>query len=450
VGLVDTKLSGTKTVFDTIRLSGGGSGATAMYDDLYLSTGASCAFKGDPNLPPACTDVLTEPFNNFTDNAWDIAGAATIVAGRTGTAAQVSGGVSARATYTIAAPKQSDVITVGMAFRWTDASSLVRAITYLYGNGVTQVHVGLRVETTGALTVTRSTSTALVTSAAGIMVSNTWYYVEIQTKAHATAGTAIVRVNGTEVINATGLNTYTPTGPVLFDGVRVAPNVSGSVHLYDDLYISTGAGCAFKGDPAPPTTALMEPFNNFTDNAWVLTNAPTIVAGRTGTAAQLTTVVGLTRTVAVAQESDIFICGFALRIVDTNTGSFTRDLIEFRSDANAITHNKIRLNLSNQLIVTRGTSTAVGTSAAGLLASGTWYYIELRCKLHDTLGEATVRINGTEVINVTGVDTRNGGTKAVYDTISMNTLSASAVHEYDDLYLSYGASATFKGSITIP
>jgi hypothetical protein len=252
VGPVDTKLSGTKTVFDTIRLSGGGSGATAMYDDLYLSTGASCAFKGDPNLPPACTDVLTEPFNNFTDNAWDIAGAATIVAGRTGTAAQVSGGVSARATYTIAAPKQSDVITVGMAFRWTDASSLVRAITYLYGNGVTQVHVGLRVETTGALTVTRSTSTALVTSAAGIMVSNTWYYVEIQTKAHATAGTAIVRVNGTEVINATGLNTYTPTGPVLFDGVRVAPNVSGSVHLYDDLYISTGAGCAFKGSITVP------------------------------------------------------------------------------------------------------------------------------------------------------------------------------------------------------
>ena len=64
--------------------------------------------------PPAGTDVLMEPFNNFTDNAWTVAGAPTIVAGRTGTAAQAAGATS-RARYTIPAVNQSDTITVGFA-----------------------------------------------------------------------------------------------------------------------------------------------------------------------------------------------------------------------------------------------------------------------------------------------------------------------------------------------
>ena len=84
-----------------------------------------------------------------------------------------------------------------------------------------------------------------------------------------------------------------------------------------------------------------------------------------------------------------------------------------------------------------------------MVTAGTWYYVEIQAKLHDSTGFVIVRVNGVEVINASTLDTKDGGTKTVYDRVSMAMFDG-RVNQYDDLYITTGAGAPFKGSITIP
>lgn len=55
--------------------------------------------------------------------------------------------------------------------------------------------------------------------------------------------------------------------------------------------------------------------------------------------------------------------------------------------------------------------TVVASSAASVVAIGSGYHlVEAKIKIHDTTGYAIVKVDGIEVINATGLDTRNGGT----------------------------------------
>src|SRR5204862_3050679 len=102
--------------------------------------------------------------------------------------------------------------------------------------------------------------------------------------------------------------------------------------------------------------------------------------------------------------------------------------------------------------VSVGGAGIVGASAAHGMAVNTWYYIEWQIKLHDTTGFTSVRINGVQMFNVTNVDTKNAGTKTTYDRVRLNDATANSGVSlwFDDLYITTGAGATFKGSITIP
>lgn len=190
----------------------------------------------------ACTSVLREPFNDLT--AWGVSGspAPSIVAGRTGTAVSISTS-SAFAQYEIPAGSQSDTMTIGLAFK-TDGVATQPQVCQLTGGGAAQTT--LRVTSAGALQYRRSTTT-LATSATGLIVANTWYYVEVQSKLHDTTGFIIVRRNGVEVINTTALDTNN-TGAATYGALRIAHGVSPTVALWDDLYLTTGAGCPFQGD----------------------------------------------------------------------------------------------------------------------------------------------------------------------------------------------------------
>jgi hypothetical protein len=42
-----------------------------------------------------------------------------------------------------------------------------------------------------------------------------------------------------------------------------------------------------------------------------------------------------------------------------------------------------------------------------------WYFIELKATIHDTTGSYELRVNGTNVLSQTNVDTRNGGSGVV-------------------------------------
>lgn len=200
---------------------------------------------------PSGVDVLMEPFNNFTFAPWTLTGTPTIVAGRTGTAASILGTAN-RADYSLAA-NESDYVTIGFAWRTNTVTTNIREVVLLYSNTNTIQQARLIYDGTTAQTLTYRTPAAVLgTSSTGLIPVNTWAYVELQARIHATAGTVVVRVNGSEVLNLSGVNTNNATGDGLIDTVRLFPNSTGVTNVYDDLYLTVGSGAAFKGDHTIP------------------------------------------------------------------------------------------------------------------------------------------------------------------------------------------------------
>ena len=61
-----------------------------------------------------------------------------------------------------------------------------------------------------------------------------------------------------------------------------------------------------------------------------------------------------------------------------------------------------------------GTETGTSLGTGGVAAIGNWYCVEVYAKIANSPdGEVRVKINGTEVITATGVDTRNGATGVI-------------------------------------
>lgn len=192
----------------------------------------------------SAVDVLLEPFNNLT--AWTtLGGTPSVVAGRTGTALSVAG-ASAAVGYSIGGAQQSIWLTIGFAFRVSSLASQ-RSLMALWTDGGT--NNGIRVETTGAVTFTNG-AIPLVSSAGGLVVINTYYYLEVQVRLDHT-GSVEMRLNGTQIAQATGVETN-PSSGSLFQQVRIGPAGSGATQLYDDLYLTMGAGAAFKGSITIP------------------------------------------------------------------------------------------------------------------------------------------------------------------------------------------------------
>jgi hypothetical protein len=109
----------------------------------------------------------------------------------------------------------------------------------------------------------------------------------------------------------------------------------------------------------------------------------------------------------------------------------------------------LALETTGALKVLRGGSfgTLLGTSATGLIALNTWYFVELQATLSDTVGKVEVKLNGTTVIGpLTGLDT-NAGVQTTFDTLVLSAFGAGTVTKYDDLYLRNDA--TF-GIVTPP
>ena len=81
--------------------------------------------------------------------------------------------------------------------------------------------------------------------------------------------------------------------------------------------------------------------------------------------------------------------------------------------------------------------TVLGTTATGLIAINTWYYIELQVVLSDTVGVVNLTIDGTSRLALTSQDTKNAGTKTVFDTMSLVGITG-VTAKFDDLYRGHG------------
>lgn len=132
---------------------------------------------------------------------------------------------------------------VGVAY--TPGSAYPNSSTNIVqiGNPDGTVLCFLSVETDGAVRiwsgVNQVLGTAEGTSGAGVAVLNDFVYFELRFRIHASAGELRLYVNGTNTLDATGLNLgSTPFGTVLF----ILNSSSGG--CVDDIYIMNGEGAS--------------------------------------------------------------------------------------------------------------------------------------------------------------------------------------------------------------
>lgn len=95
-------------------------------------------------------------------------------------------------------------------------------------------------------------------------------------------------------------------------------------------------------------------------------------------------------------------------------------------------HLDLRLDGSNRIILTRN-GTLLGTGSTGF-NTGTDYVIQVKFSIHDTTGSAEVWINDTKEIDVSGVDTRNGGT-GVVDNFRWGVSGSAFTADISEIYV---------------
>lgn len=129
------------------------------------------------------------------------------------------------------------------------------------------------------------------------------------------------------------------------------------------------------------------------------------------------------------------ILGFAFYTTYTAGSSFLCYLLG-AVPASYLSHGATGIRLTRMtdgslVVVNNSNSATLGTSAVGILPANAWNYIELRYKF-DSSGDIQVRVNGTEVINLSGIDTRGAATALSYYSVRG---PASGLIYYDDIYI---------------
>ena len=107
---------------------------------------------------------------------------------------------------------------------------------------------------------------------------------------------------------------------------------------------------------------------------------------------------------------------------------------------NTTTHVYLRLNATSgavEVIHGSGTTMFVSSFVPNMTS---WNHFAIAATCHDTTGSVTVWLNGIQIIALTNVDTRNGGTgiinNAYFATATLGTGNNGAYVEVDDIYLS--------------
>lgn len=126
------------------------------------------------------------------------------------------------------------------------------------------------------------------------------------------------------------------------------------------------------------------------------------------------------------------IAGFAH--LKTSLPGSPATIFVFYDSAGTTEQCSIRLNADGSLSACRGNQAAVlATSAAGVIAASVWRYIEVQATIDGSSGSMIVRVEESEVINVTAANTKQGS-NAFADRVRFYSF-ANNNDRYDDLYI---------------
>jgi len=93
----------------------------------------------------------------------------------------------------------------------------------------------------------------------------------------------------------------------------------------------------------------------------------------------------------------------------------------------------VRLDPSYGFSVYRGDGTLLGSSSPGLVGDRQWHYLEVKVTISDTVGVVEVKLDESQIINLTSRDTRNGSEYIGYVQISGEIINK--YFYWDDIYI---------------
>ena len=127
----------------------------------------------------------------------------------------------------------------------------------------------------------------------------------------------------------------------------------------------------------------------------------------------------------------------------TPTYSSSYPLLIFQDESNV---DQVRLHVMSDYSIAayQGDNTLLGSSANGLFSDQRWFYLEAKITISATVGEVTLRINETQVLNLTNQDTKNGSDYINY--IKLGCVCSNLHTWYDDVYVD---DAQFHGDCRI-
>jgi len=143
-----------------------------------------------------------------------------------------------------------------------------------------------------------------------------------------------------------------------------------------------------------------------------------------------------------ADEHATFIVGFAWYAwSDINFGGGAAPagmFLALESDSGGTRHIYVTVDLSRRFSVYQGNGTLLAITDPNIFEWNVWTYLELKANLHDTTGSFSFRKDGDVLLSGTGIDTKNGGTKTVFDSLRLRGFSGGGSglgQLVDDLYL---------------
>lgn len=152
------------------------------------------------------------------------------------------------------------------------------------------------------------------------------------------------------------------------------------------------------------------------------------------------------------------IVGTALYLANLSSQSQHLNNIFLMLFDGATGHIGIGVDSVGALVASRGATnisygTHLGASAGGLISTGVWNHVEAKVTIHDSTGSVEVKLNGVTVLNLTNIDTRNGGNASVNVIYIGQFNSSGGTHfRFDDFCICDTAGSTnnnFLGDVRI-
>ena len=150
--------------------------------------------------------------------------------------------------------------------------------------------------------------------------------------------------------------------------------------------------------------------------------------------------------VLAADRHATFVLGFGIYFTTTSVSN----IVELYGEG--VVHGRLQRSPDGSVRVLRNT-VDLGSSATTPLTLNVWHYVEFSYTMGDgTAGSFAVHVDGVDVLSVSGVDTRNGGTTGLLDSVRIILTNNAGDFFLDDVYLCNGAGTvnnTLLGPIAV-